>query len=174
MCSHVLTRVTAHCRVDGHTHVNGQGSPPSQGCLEDGVGRVRPGASVLLLFSKCPRISVGPAPWRPWGQAGREGSSGGTEKKARQLLGFTPKRGLAPPFAARVPAQPGFLSSRGQQAATASSGHGHGTHHQQRAVQSLSLGKAVPHFDPSDPGGPGLGPQDLGAPREWDLSSYPP
>lgn len=41
VCSHVLTGVTAHCRVDRHTHVDRQGPPPGHGCLEDSLRGVR-------------------------------------------------------------------------------------------------------------------------------------
>lgn len=176
MCSHVLTRATAHGRVDGHTHVNGQGSPPSQGCLEDGVGRVRPGASVLPLFSKCTQISVGPTPWRSWGQAGKEGSwgwVGGCREEAPAAPRLYPKRGLAPPFAARVPAQPGFPSSRGQQAATAGSGRGHGTHTPAEGSAEPQSGDRCPSLRYQGSRGSWARATHLDGSRESDLSDPP-
>lgn len=83
----MFTRVNwGHCTLPcGPTHAREPARlPTDQGCLEDGVGRVRPGAAVKRLVPSsrnCLRIPGGPTSWRPWSLAGREGSSGARRRR---------------------------------------------------------------------------------------------
>lgn len=144
----MLTGVTAQCRVDRHTHVNRQGSPPAQGCLEDGVGRVRPGASVLRLVpssQSCLRIPVGPTTWRPRSKAGREGSSRGVRGRSASPAAL-PGAGSCAFFCSLGPRPAWFpCPAEGSRQLWPALGTGTAPSGQQRATQSLNVGLAVPH-----------------------------
>lgn len=164
----VFTRV--NWAVDEHTHEDGQGSPPEQGCLEGGIGG-RPGAPVLALFPLLGKsVSLqGPHP----GAGGRVSLNGklqGTARKSRWPGSSTQERGLAYLLAARVPAQPGFLPSRGRQASLTRSV-------QRPCTQRPAEGSAEPPSGldcsllPERSRGSSAGATTSDGPKEWDLSS---
>lgn len=168
--SPVSTGVTVPCFVDGHTHVNRQGSPPSQGCLEDGVGRVRPGTSVprLVPFSrKSRRIAGGPTSGRPWGESGREGSPEGPRGR-RTSSAALPRAESCATLCCLGP-RPACLSV--QQRAAGRSGRGHCTQRTAESSPEPQSGLGCPSAAPQRSRGSWAGATYSDGPREWDHSS---